>query len=248
MIDNKFTRAIKRYVTEAGEPAPDATPPPDAGGEAPQPDAGADPAAGAPGGASDLGGDLGGLGGGLGGGLDMGGAPGGDQAGGQAQNNDICSSRYVGLVSYLCELYNTDMSSKKNLILNLKVKVGKMSTLNNIHNAKEVFDFMVHNLLNKDIIKEVKKNIKEAKKQIKQLKESGELKQKTKHKCTSEFWIDVATYAYFAVSSSAIGDQMPEINYGTTKDFPVDPKNAKIVFDEIKNNVDNQQNISEVES
>ena len=199
--------------------------------------------------AINLGGGLGGIGGGLGGGgLDMGGGPGMDQSGGQVQNNDICSSRYVGLVSYLCELYNTDMSSKKNLILNLKVKVGKMSTLNNLHNAKEVFDFMVHNLLNEDIIKEVKKNIKTAKEQIEQLKESGELKQKTKHKCTSEFWIDVATYAYFAVSSSAIGDQMPEINYGTTKDFPVDPQNAKIVFDEIKNNVDNQQNISEIEA
>lgn len=243
MTTNKFKKTIEEYVLkEADDPA--SAPAPDAGGEAPpSPDA-----AGAPppdaGGAPDLGGMLGGGGGPppeLGGDPNAGGGPGGE-------SNTICTKKYVALISYLCELYNADMSNNRNMVLNLKVKVGDLTTLNNIHNADEVFEFMVWNLLEKDIIKEVKKNIKEADKKIKELKKSGEYESKNVLKATSALLKEVVSNAYYAVCSNANEDHLPEINYGVSKDFPVDPKNAKAVFDEIKTNIEQTTSLSEDES
>lgn len=250
MTKNDFTKVLNHYLlSEAGEEAaaPDPAADPAAAGNAPPP---ADPAA--SGDLSAPGGDMGGLGGALGGGL------GGDPLGGMDQeqggaggnaNNDLCSKKYVALVSYLCELYNANVSNRKNMVLNLKVKVGEITTLNDIHNADEVFKFMVKYLLNEDIVEEVKKNIKDASDKIKKIKTEtpDEMEKMSRHNSTSTFLIDVTTYAYYAVCSNAIGDELPEINYGVTKDFAVDPKNAKAVFDEIKANIDQVRKISEVD-
>ena len=168
--------------------------------------------------------------------------------GGVADSNTICTKKYVALISYLCELYNANMSNNKNMVLNLKVKVGDLTTLNNVHNADEVFHFMVWNLLEKDIIKEVKKNIKEADKKLKELKKSGEYESKNILKATSALLKEVVSNAYYAVCSNANEDDLPEINYGVSKDFPVDPKNAKAVFDEIKTNIEQTTSLSEDES
>lgn len=245
MTKDDFTSTLKRYMlSEAGEEAP---PPPDpaAGGDAPP----VDPAAG--GDAPMPGGDMGG---GLGG--DIGGGLGGDPMGGMDQvqggaggntSNDLCSKKYVALVSYLCELYNANVSNRRNMVLNLKVKVGEITTLNDVHNADEVFKFMVKYLLNEDVVEEVKKNVKSADEKIKQMESSGEMEKMSIHNSTSAFLIEVATYAYYAVCSNAIGDELPDINYGVTKDFAVDPKNAKAVFDEIKTNIDQVRKISEVD-
>jgi hypothetical protein len=248
MIKNTFGKTINRYLTEADVP-----PPPDAGG-APPPDAGGAPAPGgdAPpppdaGGMPDIGG---GLGGGLGGPGDPMGGPGGDPnaAQGSTTENDICSERYVRIVSYLCELYNANVSSRPKMVLNLKVKVGETYNLNDKENAKNVFSFMVDNLLNSDVKKEVEKSVKAARKAIKKMKEEGKLAGKTAHNSTSPFIIDATTAAYTAVCSNALGESIPEINYGITKEYRVDPKNAKAVFDEIKSNTDQIQKLSEVEN
>ena len=234
MIKNNFGKTIKRYLTEA-----DAPPPPDAGG-APPPD----------GGMPDLGGGLGGLGGGPGG-DPMGGGPGGDPMGGaqgSTTENDICSERYVRIVSYLCELYNANVSSRPKMVLNLKVKVGETYNLNDKENAKNVFSFMVDKLLNSDVKKEVEKSVKAARKAIKKMKDEGKLTGKTAHNSTTPFIVDATTAAYTAICSNALGESIPEINYGITKEYRVDPKNAKAVFDEIKSNTDQIQKLSEVES
>lgn len=245
MTKDDFTNTLKRYIlSEAGEEAP---PPPDpaAGGDAPP----SDPASG-----GDMpmpGGDIGGgLGGGIGGGLGgdpMGGMDQGQGGAGGNTSNDLCSKKYVALVSYLCELYNANVSNRRNMVLNLKVKVGEITTLNDVHNADEVFKFMVKYLLNEDVVEEVKKNVKSADEKIKQMESSGEMAKMSIHNSTSAFLIEVATYAYYAVCSNAIGDELPDINYGVTKDFAVDPKNAKAVFDEIKTNIDQVRKISEVD-
>ena len=243
MTNNKFKKILDEYViNEAGEEAVPS-----------QADAGADPAAAPPAdpGAAppDLGGPIGGGGGmpDLGGGL-----PGQENdpnaGGGVDDSNTICTKKYVALISYLCELYNANMSNNKNMVLNLKVKVGDLTTLNNVHNADEVFHFMVWNLLEKDIIKEVKKNIKEADKKIKELKKSGEYDSKNVLRATSALLKEVVSNAYYAVCSNANEDDLPEINYGVSKDFPVDPKNAKAVFDEIKTNIEQTTSLSEDES
>lgn len=251
MVNDQFKSAIRRYLVEAGEAPPPGDAPQDAGA-APvgDPAGGGDIAGGDPSGGgmpSMDGGGLGGLGGGMpGGGMDpMGGDQGGQQPGGQ--NNDLCSKKYVALVSYLCELYNIDVSSKKTTVLNLKVKVGEVRMLNDVHNADEVFHFMVDTFLEDDVIESVKKNIKKADKTIKKIKSSGETQGMMIHNSTSAFLIDVVTCAYYAVCMKAIGEDIPDINYGITKDFPVDPKNAKAVFDEIKMNVDRANKLSEIE-
>lgn len=244
MTKDDFTSTLKRYMlSEAGEEAP--PPDPAAGGDAPP----ADPAAGGdmpmPGG--DMGGGIGGdIGGGLGG-DPMGGMDQGQGGAGGNTSNDLCSKKYVALVSYLCELYNANVSNRRNMVLNLKVKVGEITTLNDVHNADEVFKFMVKYLLNEDVVEEVKKNVKSADEKIKQMESSGEMTKMSIHNSTSAFLIEVATYAYYAVCSNAIGDELPDINYGVTKDFAVDPKNAKAVFDEIKTNIDQVRKISEVD-
>lgn len=241
MINNKFKKILDEYVlNEAGEdpaaaPAPDAggAPAPE-GGDVPPPDGGMPP---------DLGG---GMGGGLGGGTpDLGGGDPNAAAPGGGDSNTICTKKYVALISYLCELYNANMSNNKNMVLNLKVKVGDLTTLNNVHNADEVFHFMVWNLLEKDIIKEVKKNIKEADKKIKELKKSGEYDSKNVLRANSALLKEVVSNAYYAVCSNANEEDLPEINYGVSKDFPVDPKNAKAVFDEIKTNIEQTTSLSE---
>lgn len=246
MTTNKFKKVLSEYIlNEAGEDAaaapsaaPDAggaAPPPDAaGGAVPPPDAGGMP-------------DLGGLGGG-GGMPDLGGGDPNAAAPGGGESNTLCSKKYVALISYLCELYNADVSNNRNMVLNLKVKVGDLTTLNDVHNADEVFEFMVMNLLEEDIIKEVKKNIKKADKQIKELKKSGEYQSKTILKANSTLLKEVVSNAYYAVCSNANEDDLPEINYGVSKDFPVDPKNAKAVFDEIKTNIEQTTSLSEDEA
>jgi len=246
MTRDNFKETISKYLIEAGEPAPpDPSAAPVQGQPMPDPGMASapDPAA-AGGGTGDLG-DLGGLGG-LGGG-DMGGGMGGGEAGGQVQNQDLCSKKYIALVSYLCELYNANVSNKRNMVLNLKVKVGKTTTLNDVHNSDEVFHFMVHNFLNEDVIDDVKKSIKDADKQLKEIRKSPEYDNFTKHNSTSSFLVDVVTLAYLAICNNAIDDELPEINYGINRDFRVDPKNAKAVFDEIKTNLDKAQKISEVD-
>lgn len=247
MIRDQFKEVVKNYLLSEAD-APDAQGAP-ADPASPQGGEQMSDASGA--GAPPMDAGLGGTGGGMGGMDPMGGMGGlgGDQntPGGQGGNNDICSKKYVALVSYLCELYNLNVSSKKSTVLNLKVKVGETRTLNNVHNADEVFHFMVHNFLEEDVVEDVKKNIKKADETIKKMQSSGELNGKTVHNVTSAFLIDVVTCAYYAVCMRAIGEDLQDINYGITKDFPVDPKNAKAVFDEIKMDVDRANKLSEIE-
>lgn len=243
MTKDEFSRKISDYLTEADAPAPDAGGVPPADPAA----AGGDPAAAAP--PPDMGGmpDLGG---------GMGGAPGGDPlaggdpnqpGGGSTTADDICSSKFVRLISYLCELYNTNVSSKPKLVLNLKVKVGEISNLNEIENAKNVFMFMIDNFLDEDVKEDVEKEVEKAEKKLDELKSSDGLKGKTAHNATTPILIDVVTAAYIAVCSNALDEEVPEINYGITKEYRVDPQNAKAVFDEIKKNTDQIQKLSEVD-
>lgn len=241
MIGKEFRKTIERYLTEADAPPPpdagapaDGAPPPDAGGM-PPPDAGGMPNPGMDGGGMpDMGGG-------------MPGADGSAPGGGNTAADDICSERYVRLVAYLCELYNTNVSSKPKLVLNLKVKVGEITNLNEEDNAKNVFMFMIDNFLNDDIKEDVENLVKKTRETLKDLEKDGKLAGKTAHNANSQFLIDVTIAAYTAVCSNALGEDVPEINYGINKEYRVDPQNAKAVFDEIKKNVDEIQKLSEVD-
>ena len=79
------------------------------------------------------------------------------------------------------------------------------------------------------------------------MKKSGEYDSKNILRANSALLKEVVSNAYYAVCSNANEEDLPEINYGVSKDFPVDPKNAKAVFDEIKTNIEQTTSLSEDE-
>ena len=82
---------------------------------------------------------------------------------------------------------------------------------------------------------------------IKKMEKTPEYKDMIVHRVNSRFFIDAVTCAYSAICAHAVDEDLPDINYGVSKDFPIDPKNAKVAFDEIKKNIDQMEKMSEVE-